>query len=68
VLAAVDDALAGRRWHEAELQQALDWARAYKPYYRVAHDVHYLLGQLHLIAFGAAPVATPWNFRRTGRR
>ena len=64
VLAAVDDALAGRRGHGEELQQTLDWARAYKAYYRVAHDVHYLLGQLHLIAYGATPIATPWNFRR----
>jgi hypothetical protein len=31
--------------------------------YHVARVVGYLLGQLHLVANGATPVATPWDFR-----
>jgi hypothetical protein len=62
VLAAVDDAIAGRRVHDEGLQQALDFARAYRLHDRVAHDLHHLLGQLHLVAYGATPIATPWNF------
>ena len=32
--------------------------------YRVAWDVYRLVGQLHLMANGATPIATPWNFAR----
>jgi len=55
-----------------ELQRVLDWARQQihvigwdgdRAEHYAAWAVHYLLGQLHLVANGATPVATPWNFR-----
>lgn len=76
VLATVDRALEAQ--HEPifdpdELQTILDWSRrqiyvveweADRAEYRVAWDVYRLLGQLHLIANGATPIATPWDFHR----
>jgi hypothetical protein len=55
-----------------ELQRILDWSRRQihvtgwgsdRTGYHVARVVGYLLGQLHLVANGATPVATPWDFR-----
>ena len=77
VLAAVDSALKGQ--HQPvleldELQEILEWTRrqihvigweADRAEYRVARDVYRLLGQLHLMANGVTPIATPWNFRRS---
>jgi len=77
VLAAVDGILEMQAEHAAaldldELQRILGWARRQiyvvgwdgdrtEPY--VAWGVYRLLGQLYLVANGATPVATPWNFR-----
>lgn len=78
VLAAVDAILdpqaeaAVPALDTGELQRVLDWARwqihvigweADRSDYYVAGVVHHLLGQLHLVASGATPIATPWNFR-----
>ena len=78
VLAAVDSTLEMRPELAAsaldldELQRILDWARRQihvtgwesdRAEHHVAWVVHHLLGQLHLVANGATPVATPWNFR-----
>lgn len=76
VLAMVDSTLATQDQPELELdelQAILDWARrqvhvlgweADRSEYRVAWAVYRLLGQLHLIANGATPIGTPWNFSR----
>ena len=77
VLAAVDGILEMRAEHAAaldldELQQILDWARRQiyvigwdgdRAEHHVAWGVYHLLGQLYLVANGATPVASPWNFR-----
>lgn len=77
VVAAVDDARATQGLpvlDATELQSILDWARrqihvigweADHAEYRVAWNVYRLLGQLHLLAYSATPVGTPWNFRAT---
>jgi hypothetical protein len=77
VLAAVDRTLESRAepvLDLGELQRILDWARRQihvigwesdRSEYQVAGVDHYLLGQLHLVANGATPIATPWNFRET---
>jgi hypothetical protein len=74
VLAAIDCALAAKDQPDLELdelQATLDWARrqihvigweADRAEYRVAWNMHRLLGQLHLVGNGATPIATPWNF------
>jgi hypothetical protein len=58
----------------AQLQPALEWARrqvhvigweADPLQYRIALRARGLLGQLHLLAFGATPVAAPWNFAKS---
>ena len=76
VLATVDGAIGVQRQPVLELdelQAILDWARrqihvigweADRAEYLVAWDVYRLLGQLHLKANGATPIATPWNFRQ----
>ena len=78
VLAAVDSALAAPDLAVLELdelQSILAWARrqihvvgwaADQREYRVAGPVRRLLGQLHLMIYGATPIATPWNFRPSG--
>jgi hypothetical protein len=75
VLAAVDHALTSPDEQVGavdELQGTLDWARhevhvvGWRPHpsaYGFAWTAHFLLGQLHLLAFGAKPLGTPWNFR-----
>jgi len=78
VLAAVENILEMPPEHAApaldldELQRVLDWARRQihaigrdgdRAEHYAAWAVHYLLDQLHLVANGATPVATPWNFR-----
>lgn len=78
VMAAVDSTLEMQAELAApvldlvELQRMLDWARRQihvigweidRSEYHVAGVVHHLLGQLHLAANGATPIATPWNFR-----
>jgi hypothetical protein len=78
VLAAVESTLemrpepAGPALDLDELQRILGWARRQihvigwdgdRAEHHVAWVVRYLLGQLHIVANGATPVATPWNFR-----
>jgi len=75
VLKAVDSVLAAQHQPELDvdgLQAILGRARrqihvigreADRAEYRVAWDVYRLLGQLHLMANGVTPIATPWNFR-----
>jgi hypothetical protein len=75
VLAAVDRVLASPDEQVGavdELQGALDWAGhevhvvGWGPdpaEYGVAWTAHLLVEHLHLLAFGATPLGTPWNFR-----
>lgn len=76
VVDAVEAALAGGPPAATvlELQTALEWARrqvhvigwhADPVQYRIAWTTHRLLGQLHVLANGATPVARPWNFVTT---
>lgn len=73
VLRAVDDVLRDGTpsVEAADLQVALNWARrqihvvgwpADREQFGIAWNSHRLLGQLHLVAHGATPVARPWNF------
>lgn len=74
VLGAVDNSLASAAAHDldlAELQRILEWARRQihvigwerdRSEYGTAYVINHLLGQLHLMANGASPIATLWNF------
>jgi hypothetical protein len=52
------------------LQEILDWARRHinvgwqnnSDEYVVASQTLFLLGQVHLMVFGAPTINTPWNF------
>lgn len=73
MLAEVDRALAtpAQTANHAELQPVLEWARRQvhvigwetdPAEYQVAWVLDYLLGQLHLRFYGAAPIGSVWNF------
>lgn len=70
-LAAVDALAVPVQVDTGRLQAALDWARhqlhvigweSDRTEHRVAWTTYRLLGQLHLITYGAPALGRPWNF------